>query len=548
MTDKNIINNNSVIYARVSTREQEETGYSLESQKKLLTEYSQKNNLNIKKVFIASESASGKKDRQTFQEMLTYVVKENINHIICEKTDRLTRNPKDAGIVNDWINNNGNNKIHFVKESFIADKNTKAHEGLVWNMKVSIAKFYTDNLSEEVKKGNAEKIRQGWIPCKAKIGYKTIGESGHKTHVPDEFVSVLIIKMFNLYSTGLYSLQELGRTMNKEGLKSKSGKKISKSNLAKYLSDPFYYGEFLWNDKIYKGNHEPLITKSLFDQVQRIKSGKTTPKYSTHEYLFKGKIICKECGGVVTWEKQKGHVYGHCNKYRACTPRPWYKEEVIDKKIESLFGNLKINNSIFSEWLKKALKESNADESSYRETSVSILENQLKSTDRKLDNLYEDRLDERINIETYDRKAKELKQEKDALLQQIQNYSLSSNKSKELGMTIFELAQRAPELYKRATLEEKRKLIYLVFGLLVIDDGQIHFEYTEPFKILANAVETTNSSKAFKSIKSPVWIFEPQEKSSTKASLSDLETVCPTLLPNKDSNLDTWYQKPVSYH
>ena len=51
-----------------------------------------------------------------------------------------------------------------------------AHENLVWDMKVAIARFYTNNLSEEVKKGQKAKLESGWMPQRPCLGYKTIGD------------------------------------------------------------------------------------------------------------------------------------------------------------------------------------------------------------------------------------------------------------------------------------------------------------------------------------------------------------------------------------
>ncbi|MFH1855330.1 MAG: recombinase family protein, partial [bacterium] len=104
----------TVLFARVSSREQEDSGYSLPSQEKLLTEYAEKRNFNIAKKFSISESASGRYQRKTFEEMLAYSKKNNIKIIVCEKVDRLTRNLKDAVSVNEWINSNPEHQVHFV--------------------------------------------------------------------------------------------------------------------------------------------------------------------------------------------------------------------------------------------------------------------------------------------------------------------------------------------------------------------------------------------------------------------------------------------------
>lgn len=170
----------SILLCRVSSKEQEETGYSLPAQEKLLKEYANKKLLVFEKVFSISESASGKKQRETFLEMIRYVKENNIKIIICEKVDRLTRNLKDAVSINDWINEDSERQVHFIKENFVLSRDSRSNEKFIWNIKVSVAQYYIDNLSEEVRKGQKEKIAQGWLPTKPPLGYKTIGEKGQK--------------------------------------------------------------------------------------------------------------------------------------------------------------------------------------------------------------------------------------------------------------------------------------------------------------------------------------------------------------------------------
>ena len=96
----------TIIYARVSSREQEETGYSLDAQTKLLKDYSDKHDFEVAKTYRITESASGHQIRTTFNEMLGYAIKHGINIILCEKIDRLTRNLKDASIIDEWVKEN----------------------------------------------------------------------------------------------------------------------------------------------------------------------------------------------------------------------------------------------------------------------------------------------------------------------------------------------------------------------------------------------------------------------------------------------------------
>ena len=84
--NKIIKNTKAVIYCRVSSKEQEETGYSLPAQEKFLKEYAKNNGFIIVKVFSISESASGKYQRKIFNEMMDYVKKNNIKVIMIMDT------------------------------------------------------------------------------------------------------------------------------------------------------------------------------------------------------------------------------------------------------------------------------------------------------------------------------------------------------------------------------------------------------------------------------------------------------------------------------
>jgi len=69
-------NNRAVIYLRVSSKGQEENGFSLDAQEKMCKEYAEKENLQVVKIWKGAESAWGKIERANFKEMITYVKKK----------------------------------------------------------------------------------------------------------------------------------------------------------------------------------------------------------------------------------------------------------------------------------------------------------------------------------------------------------------------------------------------------------------------------------------------------------------------------------------
>lgn len=484
----------SVIYARVSSKEQEDTGYSLDAQEKLLKEYAIKHELDVAKVFRVSESASGKQIRATFNEMFDFVSKKSIPIILCEKIDRLTRNMKDAASVSDWIQEDPKREVHFVKESFIVNKNTRAHENLVWDMKVAIARFYTNNLSEEVKKGLAEKLRQGWLPTKPPRGYKTIGEKGHKTHVIDEETAPLIRKMFKLYATSHYSIKKLVEVMRESGLRSSLGRSVPKSRIASLLGDPFYIAKIRYNGVVHQGKHEPLISEELFEKVQQVMHGRSTPHYQKHFPTFRGLIHCVNCNGLVTWETQKGHWYGHCNYYRDCPRRGFVKQEEIEKQLLPYFDQISIKSGRLLDWIKKTLKKSHQDEVTYRSSAREELSKRYEVIQKRLEMVYEDKLDSKITPEFYQKKFEEYTKEKENILVLLKRHEKANTHYYELASGVLDVAHRAREIYlnQKRIPEERRVLLNLVFSNLQIKHRELKPSFTKAFKVLTNFVPLWN--------------------------------------------------------
>jgi len=391
-------NNKCASYCRVSSKEQEETGYSLPSQEKLLVEYANRKGFEVAKVFSVAESASGSKQRKIFAEMMDYVGKNNIQILLCEKVDRLTRNLKEAVVANDWLEANEERQIHFVKQNLVIHKNAKSDEKFRWDIEIVLAKKYISNLSEEVKKGQKEKIAQGWLPAKSPLGYKTIGEKGHKIHVVDEERSHFMKKAFEYYSTGNYSLISLREKLYEEGLRTRSGSKLSKSRLEDILRDPFYKGSMRWNDIVYdgKGLHEPLVSKELFDKVQFMLTRKQTPHYKRHIFQFSKMIECGECGGRISAEIQKGIIYYSCKHNRPCTQKGMTLEGQIESALMNTFEIFGSVTEKEADEVREKIRANHQLEIEYKENTLKSLNTRYNGLQRQLDILYDDRLAEKI--------------------------------------------------------------------------------------------------------------------------------------------------------
>ncbi len=480
------IKNEAVIYCRVSSKEQEDTGYSLPAQEKLLMEYAQRKSLTVIKVFSVAESASGAKQRKTFAEMMEYMRKKNIQILLCEKVDRLTRNLKEAVVANDWIEANDERQIHFVKQNLVIHKNAKSDEKFRWDIEIVLAKKYISNLSEEVKKGQKEKIAQGWLPTKPPLGYKTIGEKGHKIHVIDNETAPLLKKMFELYATGNYSVIGLEDEMNKLGLRTRNGGKIYQGRIYELLLDPFYCGKMRWSGEIYPAKHEPIISKDLFEKVNSVlrRRGKTSLS-TKHNYLFQSKIFCDGCGGVLSWELQKGTIYGHCNnhlKSRYCSKKTYIKQEEAEKQIASIFGKIAPKNEAVLKWIESIILEENAGQVKLREIEVQRLNGLLQGIRKQKDKYFEAKINREVDLEYCERKIAECKTEESILESALEKIASQSDEYQELRLVMHDLAFKAKEIYEKATVDEKR----LLFSQLFTNFTQNVYEIKPNYNLACN--------------------------------------------------------------
>jgi len=161
----------AVIYARVSSKEQEREGFSIPAQLKLLREYAVANDFSILKEFVDIETAKTS-GRQNFGEMVHFFEKtKNCRIVLVEKTDRLYRNFRDAVTLEDL-----DLEIHLVKEGQIISKDAKSQAKLIHGIQLVLSRNYIENLREEVKKGMREKApNRGFIRVALLLDIGTIG-------------------------------------------------------------------------------------------------------------------------------------------------------------------------------------------------------------------------------------------------------------------------------------------------------------------------------------------------------------------------------------
>ena len=473
----------AVLYARVSSKEQEKEGFSIPAQQKLLREYARKNGFAVVQEFTDVETAKAA-GRGEFGKMVQFLQSNReVKVLLVEKTDRLYRNFRDYILLEDL-----DIEIHLVKENEIISKDSRSHAKFIHGIKVLMAKNYIDNLSEEVKKGMREKAEHGEWPQKAPFGYR----NNKTTHLvePDPVKEPWVKTMFERYATGAVSLKKLRDQLCAEGLTTDKGRPLYKSMVELILKNPFYYGDFVWCGKLYRGIHQPLVSWSLFGRVQEVLSSKGRPRQRKHDFLFKGMLKCHKCGCSIVGEIKKGrYIYYHCTGSRGKCDQPWIREEVLDSQVVEMLKAIEIDSEV-ADWIVEALRSSHEQEIEFRETELKKLKRRSDGLQQRLDKAYEDRLDGIIDDGYWGDISSTWRSEQDRILERITRFKDANRDYVETGIRIIELAQKAHSLYLNQNAREKRKLLDTLLSNCNLEGASLYPTYKKPFDLIAEGVKT----------------------------------------------------------
>ena len=474
----------AVIYARVSSKEQEAEGFSIPAQMKLLQVYAASHGLRPIKSFTDIETAK-KAGRTQFNQMLTFL-RENssVKHILVEKTDRLLRNIKDYALIDEIIEQS-DLSIHLVKENVILSKDSRSNEKFIFGIKALMAKNYSDNLSEEVKKGMQEKAEQGTYPSTAPYGYLNAKIDGKKAIVIDPEAAPFIKKMFELYATGSFSLLRLRQKMITDGMIYRNGKNFYTSKVETILKNDFYTGVFHWRGVKYENaSHEAIVSKELFQKVQTMLQNPYKSKSKKGLFPYTNLMKCGICGCALTAEiKKEKYIYYRCTGYKGNCKQPYLKQEVLEHTFEELLDSLTISDEAH-DIITQSIRSSLKDKMEYHNTLVSQTERQIKFLQNRIDQAYLDKLDKKISEEFWQSHTSKWLEEKDRLTAKLTSIQKADRNYLENANLVIELSKKALPFFKKENGDQKRRLINILVSNCSYKDEKLDIELKPVFKMM----------------------------------------------------------------
>ena len=487
----------AVILARVSTTEQE-YGKSLEAQIDEGLRYAARKGLEVIKEYRLVESST-RGTRKEFHQMLNFVKaqKELPVAIIVHTVDRLQRRCNETVELTPLIDK-GQIELHFITSNLVIQKNSSISEVMMWRMNVLGAETYIMQLKENTRRGLNKKIADGEWPTKAPVGYLNYADGNYRKIKVDDIRAPLIKQAFEMYATGLYSVEEVWRRMRKAGLTNTKGNPLDLNGMHKLIHNPFYYGEMRVNGVLKRHIYPPLIDRVLFERCQQISRGfKKTPfKYGGKEFIFTGLIRCGCCGNRITpytAKKPSGRKYTYlrCSRFshKNTCMEPQIPEKQALANIEQALSRITIDYEIAAQ-IAEHLTMCNRKRAEEQINLVKNTENALINVSQRISNLIDLRISNSLSENLFKQKLADLQDEQSRLkLLKAQN-TVNEEEFKVSLDEVMDLANNAVNWFRGSQVSEKREIISCVLLELQLKGKNLYFSYKKPFDLLVKGSDT----------------------------------------------------------
>lgn len=482
----------------------------------------------IEVVDIYEEAFSAKAPgRLRFSEMLNRLEQGEAEGVIAWAPDRLARNSVDGGRIIYLLDTGTIRDLKFATYTFENNSQGKFMLQIMFGQ----SKYYSDALSENVKRGNRTKVERGWRPNQAPLGYRNDPVS--RTIVSDPARFALVRQMFDLMLSGIYSPRQICRIARDElGFRTpkrrrSGGKALALSGVYKMLKNPFYAGILVWAGRTYRGAHVPIVSIDELDRVQSLLRKRDKPRPHKLSFAFTGMIRCGECGLLVTAEN-KTNRYGSCYTYYHCTKRrfdyrcrqPSIRLEELQDQIATYLDNLSLSPKM-RDWAFRQLDKS---KHNFKESQIA----RQKSIDRALSaaktaasNLTSLRIRDLIDDEQFLIERQKIDQEQLKLKEASQN-AVHLESAFEPFENLVSFNNKAIEWFLAGDDEIKRLILECVGSNLVLTDKKLNIEAKKPFQCLPKKGQRPRLRAFVENIRT-LYIKHDPELLSVLATIKELE-------------------------
>jgi DNA invertase Pin-like site-specific DNA recombinase len=409
--------------------------------------------------------------------MLRELRRGNARGVVIHKIDRSARNLKDWADLGELIDQGI--EVHFANESL--DLHSRGGR-LSADIQAVVASDYIRNLREETKKGVYGRLKQGFYPFRAPVGYQDNGAAKPKTIDPVK--GSLVRKAFDLYTTGQWSIPTLVEEMYRRGLRNHVNEKVTRNGMHTLLRNPFYMGvmRIMASGEMYLGNHEALITKSHFERVQDILHGRVGTRTNVHDFLFRRFIKCPHCGNSLIGELKKSIVYYRC--HRPACHGTIIREDAVNECITDNLTKIRFSDQELA-YLTTRLAELKTSWVKDREAQFQALKIRIEQVTERLNRLTDAYLDQALDKAMFEARKVALIEDRRMLEDAKRDWEANPCSVPDMVSRCVELAGNASSLYCAASAEKKRLLLRTVVSNCSFRAKTLDFTWQIPFCMIA---------------------------------------------------------------
>lgn len=482
------------IYCRKSQESEDRQILSLESQRLEISQLiAADTDAEIVDTYTEAFSAKAP-GRELFDEMLNRIEAGEADGIISWHPDRLARNSMDGGRIIFLLDQGKLKDLKFCTYSFENSSQGK----FMLNIIFGYSKYYIDSLSENIKRGQRMKIKTGWMPNRAPLGYRKCKETGHV--LPDLEHFKVVRAMFELLLSGRHSVAAIHRIVCDDWAyvtpvrKTTGGKPLYVSHIHRLLTNPVYAGYIRWNDRLYEGAHKPVVSKSEFAHAQQILGLGPIRRPHKRVFTYAGLFTCGACGKAVTAEhkrKKSGleYIYYHCTRIHTspkCT-QPSIEEKCLTAQVEDFLEHIYIPKEIV-DWLLATLEDDPDQDAVATAERIKQHEDAVKRIERQFSNLTDLRLRDLLDDDEFEQKRSDLQIALAAAKEKHSDAAKTEFTFEPAKMMII-LCSRAKDWFAKADLPARRNILKILCSNPQIIDKKAILQATKPFKDLRDCCE-----------------------------------------------------------
>lgn len=300
-----ITTNKVAIYVRVSTTSQAEEGYSIDEQIAKLKSYCDIKDWTLYKVYRDAGFSGSNIKRPGLQSLIADAKNKHFDTVLVYKLDRLSRSQKDTLYLIEEVFIKQDISFFSLQENF--DTSTAFGKAMIGLLAV-FAQLEREQIKERMQLGKLGRAKAGksMMWARTSYGYIYNKETSNVIINPAEAEIVKII--YTEYLAGR-SITKLKDYLNEQGLNTKTRPWYYRA-IHMILSNPVYAGYNQYMGQLFKGDHQPIISKEDYDRTQeelkrrQIKAAEmnNNPRPFRAKYMLSGLARCGYCGAPLRIE------------------------------------------------------------------------------------------------------------------------------------------------------------------------------------------------------------------------------------------------------